>query len=150
MFPVDLVRFAQSASALTKVARAVSGVQKGDPEALRYLLQDGIYEGLDAIRPGVGMMGREIIHHAGEILGTVAGGPDNAVLEGSYRVLPPWERLVDFLTHERYGAHVIAGPPGRGKTCLMFKLGYLWHTRLGWPVRVVNAYPDDLPPWAEP
>ncbi len=154
-----LLRLAQQAPTAARIARAVDLVRRGRTdenagafdEALSYLRQDGLYDGLDLARPGAGEIGRQVTQQAvdaiGQIRATIRGDwAEYHEVEGTGARVP-WGGFVRRLERQRFGGHVLLGQPGMGKTQLAKRLAYRWMKRLGRPVEFFGAYPEDLPDW---
>ncbi len=70
------------------------------------------------------------------------------MIDGEYRVIedgPPWRSFLNRLLHEKFGAHIILGQPGTGKTSLGVRLAERLSMALGYRIEGVNMYPEDLP-----
>jgi energy-coupling factor transporter ATP-binding protein EcfA2 len=132
----------------TKLYGVVQQAVAGDQEAIAYLKREGLYEALDIIRPGSGRIAEsakeQIISARDNIQRTINGD----IVDGQCRLLQPWDDLLSWLKSRKWGTFVILGPKGQGKTTLARRLAEVWHKRTGWPVNVVNLYPEDRDPWS--
>lgn len=142
---VNLFRIVQAAGPLSKVLLATQQAVNGDPDAVEYLKRDGIFEGLDAVMPGTGEIGRQVFRHAQDAAVNIQAVLSGNVIEGQYRVIDtaPWEGFVRWLKGQRWGSFVVIGPKGQGKTMLALRLAQVWHQETGYPVEMVMSYPED-------
>ncbi len=150
---VRLIRGATSASRLyVQVQRA----RQGDPQALEYLRTQGWAEALDLVHPGIGLAGRELASTIAELR---SSGPQ--VVDAEFRELfdddgepgmprRPWGGFLTWLKHREWGAFVILGPKGQGKSTLALRLAEVWHRQTGYQVEALNMYGDDRPDWVRP
>ncbi len=155
-----ILRLLQSAPTAAKIYSALQRAQKGDASALDYLRREGIWEAIDLVAaPGAGKIAKEALDHLREAYRTVTGirTPGEAdVIDGEYREVTdepaslPWSGFLRRLFATGFGAHVILGPYGSGKTSLALKLAQRFADRHSYRVEVVNMYGDDCPAWAVP
>lgn len=131
---------------LVRLGLALERAARGDRRAIIYLRQEGWAEALDLWRPGASDLARRIADEVRRFLRQDA----DAVVDASYRVIddPPWLAFRERLRRQRWGGHIILGPPGSGKTSLAVKLAWTWHRAHGYTVDAVNLYAEDRPPFA--
>ncbi len=154
-----LFRLARQAPTAARIARAVAVVRAGRTEenadafdeALSYLRQDGLYDGLELVRPGAGEIGRQVTQQArdavSQIRATIQGDwAEYREIDGSEPRIP-WGGFVRRLEQQRYGGHLIFGEPGSGKSELAKALAYRWMKNLARPVEFFGWYPGDVPSW---
>ncbi len=131
---------------MARIARVLNGAMaaaRGDPQAVDYLHREAWRDALEAWRPGIG--------RAIEVAFAVLGGALENEPVGPVDVRPaegPWSAFVARLRRQPWGAHVVLGPPGSGKTSLALKLAWVWREELGYDVDVVNMYAEDRPSFA--
>lgn len=151
---LDALQLLQKAPALTRMGTQLVRAANGDPQALAYLKGEGLYEGLDVLRPGAGESARQVVQQLRDtalgIQSTLAGD----IVEGEYEVLEegevgyPWSGFLRRLIKQRFGGHILLGPMGQGKTSLALKLAWHWRALHGYRVECVELYGDDRPEWA--
>lgn len=147
---MDIARFIERAPSALKLAGGINEARKGNPEALQYLLREGWKDGLEVYNPMYRNAAEIALPRAREAVSLFQSVISGNVIDGDYRVIvDPWVDVVRHVRAETYGAHVIVGPVGSGKTNLALRLAEVWRARHGYPVYVVAGYPGDLPDWAE-
>jgi hypothetical protein len=157
-----LERIARNADAVPRAARLIAAADRamrGDPSAAAYLRDAGLYDGLELLQPGVGVALRDVLGRTRGALTDARRALGGEIIEGSYRVLEddeggagpaPWLRFQRWLASRRWGAWVVLGPKGEGKTTLAVRLAEVWAARFGYAVEGVNLYHEDRPDWLEP
>ncbi len=133
-------------SLLTQAPKGINLLQmaqraaNGDPEAVTYLRENGLYDVLDlVVHPGAGTAGRKVLEGVREM----ASGEYTQVLEPGESY--PWSGFVKRLLNQRSGGHIFLGQMGTGKTTLAVKLAWQWANKLGYDVEFVGLYGEDLP-----
>jgi hypothetical protein len=152
----ELARLASKAPSGARLVAAAARAVGGDAAAIAYLRSVGVYDAAELLQPGAGGALRGALRASAEGLeGVRAAFGRGPVVEGEYRELDadpperPWYALQEWIARRTWGAWVILGPKGEGKTALALRLAEVWHVRTGYPVECVNVYHDERPAWAE-
>ena len=146
----DVFRLLSAAPQATRLLSVAQRAANGDPQALEVLRREGWADLLDVlVRPGAGQSAREALQHAKTALHTVQKIRTGEYVDAEYRVLDstPWGPFLTWIKRQRWGTFVILGPKGQGKSTLALRLAQVWHGETGWPVEVVNLYPEDRYPF---
>src|SRR5579885_3217087 len=146
----DLLGLAERAPAAIKLGRALQKARNGDLDSLSYLLSDGWKDALELHSPELRQAAEVAVPRVLEAVQLFRSTLNGEIVEGEVSEIEPWRDLRRHVQAQTYGAHVIVGPPGQGKTSLAFKLAYGWMLRNNYRVDAVAAYPEDIPSWATP
>lgn len=146
----DILRIARLAATGAKIYNHSQRLQRGELESLDYLLRQAPYETIDAYRPGAGEVARSAVDYAYQTWQMLTG--QDRVIDGEYRVLdgPPWADALRHIPAMQFGATIILGPIGGGKSKTGLRLADIWRPRTGYDVEVVAGYRSDYPDWAKP
>lgn len=144
----DLSRLLDLAPRAAKILARLERARQGDPQAWEYLRSEGAFEALDLLRPGAGEASRAFLRNAERAAIEMSQALAGQIVPGEARDLgparPPWEGFVAWLKRQRWGAFVVLGPKGQGKTTLGLRLAQVWHQQTGYPVEGCNLYPEDI------
>lgn len=145
----DVLSTLNQVSQIAKLVQAVTSASKGDKSALNYLSTDGWVDALEVYRPGAGEIGKQVLQQTRAAFNAITRTIRDDVIEGEYRVVnEPWQPFLERLLTQKYGAHIILGPVGSGKTTLAQRLAQRFRNATGYTVEAVNMYKDDVPDFA--
>ena len=147
---MNWLRLLQSAPDAIRLTDAVTRAIKGDAQAIDYLKNEGWYQGLDVLQPGMGSIAQQVKHHLDSTASAIRDTLSGNVIEGEFREVVPWEHFASWLRRQKWGTFVILGPKGQGKSTLALRLAQVWQQERRWPVLAVNAYPEERYPFVEP
>ena len=140
----ELARFAGAAPAALQVVGLLQQARDGNPLPLIAWAKAGGWADLaDAVRPGAGTASKLLLDNVMAAL--AQWGISVNGIDAEYRVLngEPWGDFAAWLKRQTWGAFVILGPKGQGKTQMALRLAEIWYGRRGYIVEAINIYPED-------
>lgn len=140
----DLSRLASATPSIMRLLPLIKEAQAGNQAPLLAYLKDGGWaEIADLIRPGAGSAGKVFVDSV--LLALKELGISLYGINANFRVIngAPWDEAAAWLKRQTWGAFVILGPKGQGKTQLALRLGEIWAQRRGYPIEAINMYPED-------
>jgi len=146
----DVLRLLQAAPNAIRLMDSVKRALNGDQSAIDYLRSEGWWQALEIIQPGAGGIGQQVVHHGEQAVTAIRDALQGNIIEGEYREVLGYDHFVRWIRRQRWGSYVIIGPKGQGKTTLALRLAQVWNNETGWPVEMVNAYPEDRLEFVEP
>lgn len=142
----DVLHLLQSIPGALKLLDGVQKAANGDPNAFEYLKSEGWKDGLNIIRPGLGMAGEEILGHVQNAAVAIEQTINGNVIEGEWREAgPPWASFVRRYLQQANSSNIILGPPGSGKTTLGVKLAKRLTDAHHYKAEACNLYGEDKP-----